>query len=158
MTKLTKSHEPPAKTLIRLGGEDSAQPGHPPSLIRVFAVCKDSDQNAQSDLSLYWAHSHFVGFVMRQLKSVIVKHYHDFRNLLSETQKKPCFCQKHRRNPASVSVQMLYFINTASFNSTKAFFSQTHLELLPVTAAWCLMKAMADSSLQNSSRIIIASS
>ena len=65
--------------------EDSVQPGHPPSLIRVFAVRMKkhwilsyrlsalrrlwSDwADAQADLSLHWAHSHFGGFVMRQLK------------------------------------------------------------------------------------------
>ena len=64
--------------------EDSDQPGHPPSLIRVFAfrmkkawvlsyplsaqrrLWSDS-ADAQADLSLRWAHSHFVGFVMRRL-------------------------------------------------------------------------------------------
>ena len=60
--------------------EDSDQPGHPPSLIRVFIVCMKkawilsyplsaqqrlwSDwADAQADLSLRWAHSHFVDFV-----------------------------------------------------------------------------------------------
>ena len=64
--------------------KDSDQPGHPPSLIRVFAVrsigslgfklssCWQrrhwSDwADAQADLRLRWAHSHFVGFVMRRL-------------------------------------------------------------------------------------------
>ena len=63
--------------------EDSDQPGHPHSLIRVFAVHMKkawilsyplsaqqrlSDWvDAQADLSLGWAHSHFVGFVMRWL-------------------------------------------------------------------------------------------
>ena len=64
--------------------EDSDQPGHPPSLIRVFAVHMKnawvlsyplsawwrlwSDwADAQADLSLRWAHSHFVGFIMSQL-------------------------------------------------------------------------------------------
>ena len=64
--------------------EDSDQPGHPPSLIRVFAVRMKkpwvlsyplgaqrrpwSDRaDAQADLSLRWAHSHFVGFVMSRL-------------------------------------------------------------------------------------------
>ena len=64
--------------------EDSDQPGHPPSLIRVFAVRMKkawvlSDPlsaqrrlwsdwaDARTDLSLRWAHSHFVGFVMRVL-------------------------------------------------------------------------------------------
>ena len=65
--------------------EDSDQPGHLPSLIRVFAVRMNkawilsyplnaqrrlwSDwADAQADLSLCCAHSHFVGFVMRRLK------------------------------------------------------------------------------------------
>ena len=65
---------------------DSYQPGHPPSLIRVFAVLMKkpcvlsyplsaqrrlwSDwADAQADLSLRWAHTHFVGFVMSRLKS-----------------------------------------------------------------------------------------
>ena len=64
--------------------EDSDQPVHPPSLIRVFAVRMKkawvlsyplsaqgrlwSDWvDAQADLSLRWAHSHFVGFVTRRL-------------------------------------------------------------------------------------------
>ena len=62
----------------------SDQPGYPPSLIRVFTVCMKkawvlsyplstqrrlwSDwADAQADLSLCWAHSHIVGFVMRRL-------------------------------------------------------------------------------------------
>ena len=61
--------------------ESSDQPGHPPSLIRVIAVhmmkawtlryTLSAQQrlwsdwtDAQADLSLRWAHSHFVGFVM----------------------------------------------------------------------------------------------
>ena len=64
--------------------EDSDQPGHLPSLIRVFAVRMKkawvlsyplrarrrlwSDwADAQADLSLRWVHSHFVGFVMSRL-------------------------------------------------------------------------------------------
>ena len=64
--------------------EDSDQPGHPPSLIRVFAVHMKkawvlgytlsaqrrlwSDwADAQADLSLRWVHTHFVGFVMSWL-------------------------------------------------------------------------------------------
>ena len=64
--------------------EDSDQPGHQPSLIRVFPVHIKkawvlsyalstlrrlwSDwADAQADLSLRWAHSHFVGFVMSWL-------------------------------------------------------------------------------------------
>ena len=65
--------------------EDTDQPGHPPALIRVFAVRMKKSwvlsyllsaqrrlwsdwADAQADLSLRWAHSHFVGFVMRRLK------------------------------------------------------------------------------------------
>ena len=65
--------------------EDSVQPGHPPSLIRVFTVrlmgswgpklssCGQrrlwSDwADAQTDLSLRWAHTHFAGFLMMRLK------------------------------------------------------------------------------------------
>ena len=77
--------------------EDSDQPGHPSSLIGVFAVRMISQGNppvfavrmkkalvlsyplsaqrrfwpdwadAQADLSLRWAHSHFVGFDMRRI-------------------------------------------------------------------------------------------
>ena len=64
--------------------EDSDQPGHPPSLIRVLAVRMKkawvfsyplstqrslwSDRvDAQADMSLCWARSHFVGFVMLRL-------------------------------------------------------------------------------------------
>ena len=75
LTKPTKWHVPPAKT---------DQPGHPPSSIRVFAGrMKEAGYlsyplsaqrrlwsdwaDAQADLSLCWAHSHFVGFVMMWL-------------------------------------------------------------------------------------------
>ena len=64
--------------------EDSDQPGHPPSLIRVFAIRMKKASvlsyqlsaqkrflsdwaDAQADLSLHWAHTHFVGFVTRRL-------------------------------------------------------------------------------------------
>ena len=75
MTEPTKWHVP---------SKDSDQPGHLPSLIRVFAVrmkkawvlnyplCAQrrlwSDwADAQAVLSLRWPHNHFVGFVMRLL-------------------------------------------------------------------------------------------
>ena len=62
--------------------EDPDQPGHLPNLIRVFAVHSiakdprflhaDSEDwsdwaDAQADLSLRWAHTHFVGFVISWL-------------------------------------------------------------------------------------------
>ena len=87
--------------------KDSDQPGHPPSLIRVFAVRMKtawvfthplsgqqrlwSDwADAQADLSLRWAHTHFVGFVMswlickytnaylhvQQMHSLLKSHYY----------------------------------------------------------------------------------
>ena len=70
--------------------ENSDQPGHPPSLIRDFAVRMKkawvlsyplSAQRrlwsdwvyAQTDLSLRWAYTHFVGFIMSRLISFISK-------------------------------------------------------------------------------------
>ena len=64
--------------------KDSDQPGHPPSLIRVFAVRMKKARvlsyplsaqrrlwsdwaDAQADLGLRWAHTRFVGFVMSRL-------------------------------------------------------------------------------------------
>ena len=67
-------HDKPNK-MACAPSEDSDQPGHPSSLIRVFAVRMKkawvlsyllSAHNAQADLSLRWAHSHFVGFDMRR--------------------------------------------------------------------------------------------
>ena len=89
--------------------KDSDQPGHPPSLIESslsawrklgslaihWAQSEDSDQTglwsdwaeAQAYLSLCWAHSHFVGFVMQRLHSwytvKIPKFWHLIKLLLS---------------------------------------------------------------------------
>ena len=63
--------------------EDPDQPGHPPKLIIVVTIRIKKPRvlsyarrrlwsdwaDAQADLSLLWAHSHFVGFVMRRLRS-----------------------------------------------------------------------------------------
>ena len=79
MTKPTKWHVRPAKTQIS-----------PSSLIRVFAVrmkkawflsyplsaqwrLRSDWADAQAYLSLRWARSHFVGFVMRRLKWTLAK-------------------------------------------------------------------------------------
>ena len=84
--------------------ENSDQPGRPPSLIRVFAVRMKqawvlryplsaqrrlwSDwADAQADLSLRWAHSHFVGFVMSWLNCIDEKY-----STLSGTDA-PCYVQ-----------------------------------------------------------------
>ena len=78
-------HDKTNKMSVRL--VKTAQPGHPPSLIRVFAVRMKkhwvlsyplstqrrlwSDwADAQADLNFGWAHIHFVGFVMSWLKYI----------------------------------------------------------------------------------------
>ena len=85
MIKYAKYEPPHDKTnkMACAPSEDSDQPGHPPSLIRVLAVRmkkawvlsyplsaqRRSDWvDAQADVSLCWAQSHFVGFVKRRLK------------------------------------------------------------------------------------------
>ena len=79
--------------------EDSDQPGDPPSLIRVFAGRMKkawvltyplsaqrrlwSDwADAQAHLSLHWAHTHFVGFVMSRL--IFHAHLHIFNIVASK--------------------------------------------------------------------------
>ena len=76
----------------RIWGPREPWPGHPLSLIRVFAVRIKkpwilsyplsahrrlwSDwAYAQADLSLCWVHSHYVGFVMRGLKRVYLPYF-----------------------------------------------------------------------------------
>ena len=73
MTKPTKWHVRPAKNQISLGirpvwSESSLSAWRKLwSLATHWAHSEDSDQTgAQSDLSLRWVHSHFVGFVMRR--------------------------------------------------------------------------------------------
>ena len=81
-------NEPPHDKTNKMAcapSEDLNQPGHLPPLIRVFAVRIRKARvlsyplsvqrriwsdwaDAQADLSLHWAHSYFVGFVMRWLK------------------------------------------------------------------------------------------
>ena len=80
--------------------EDSDQPGHPPSLIRVFALHMKkacvlsyplsaqlrllSDwEDVQADMSLRWAHSHFVGFDKRRLKYVSINIIHELPLVLA---------------------------------------------------------------------------
>ena len=70
--------------------EDSDQPGHPPSLIRVFAVCSKDSQGpgvsscgqrrlrsdwaeAQADPSLGWAHRSFCWFCHEAAKLIVIK-------------------------------------------------------------------------------------
>ena len=90
-----KTNEPPHDETNKMAcapSEDTDQTWHPPSLIRVFAVHMKkawvlsyplsaqrrlwSDwADAQADLSLCWAHSHFVGFVLRWLNYVWYQQY-----------------------------------------------------------------------------------
>ena len=91
--------------------EDSDQPGHSPSLIRVFTVRMSTPwvlsyplsaqrrlwsdwADAQADLSLRWAQNQFVGFVMRLLIHVCVKH----RKLSTETS-----CNNRKKNICSLT-------------------------------------------------------
>ena len=84
--RINTAIEPPHDKTNKMAcapSKDSGQPGHPSSLIRVFAVRMKKNwvlsytlsaqprlwsdwAHAQADLSLCWAHSHFVGFVMRR--------------------------------------------------------------------------------------------
>ena len=84
---LCNINEPPRDKTNRMAcvpSKDSDQPGHPPSLIRVFPVRMKKIRvlsyqlstrqrlwsdwpDAQADLSLCWAHTHFVGFVLSWL-------------------------------------------------------------------------------------------
>ena len=85
---ISKTDKPPHDKTSKMAcalSNDSDQPGHPPSLIRVFAVRMKkawvlsyplsarrrlwSDwADSEADPSLRWTHCHFVGFVMRQLR------------------------------------------------------------------------------------------
>ena len=100
------TYEPPHDKTNKMAcapSEDSDQPGHPPSLIRVLAVRMNkpwvlsyplsaqrrlwSDwADAQADLSLRWVHNHIVGFVMRRL---IFHCRHGFGVLLCSTKADP---------------------------------------------------------------------
>ena len=78
--------------------EESDQSGHPPSLIRVFAVRMKKHWilsypvsaqrrlwsawgNAQADLSFRWVHTHFVGFVMSWLQWSSARIYRSARDV-----------------------------------------------------------------------------
>ena len=80
--------------------EDSDQPGHLPTLIRVFAVrmkkawvlsyplsaqrrLRSDWADAQADLSLCWVHSHAVGFVMSWLICTLLLYQLQFLKFLS---------------------------------------------------------------------------
>ena len=69
--------------------EDTDQPGHPPSLVRVFTVhMKEASilsypSSAEQRLWSDWAHIHFVGFVMRQLISAFAWLFKDIETCCS---------------------------------------------------------------------------
>ena len=94
-------YEPPHDKTNKMACGVRPAKGHPPSLIRVFSVRMKkawvlsyplsaqqrlwSDwADAQTDLSVRWAHNHFTGFVMRWLIRVL-RHgpsrlFHSFRD------------------------------------------------------------------------------
>ena len=77
MTKPTKWHVCPVKTQISLGirpvwSESSLSTWR--KLGPLATHWAHSKGDAQADLSLCWAHSHFVGFVMGWLISIIAQH------------------------------------------------------------------------------------
>ena len=112
--------------------EDSDQPGHPPSLIRVFAVRMKkawvlsyslsaqrrpwSDwADVQADLSRRWAHTHFVGFV--KSRQIHVRHANrqvelGWANIntmyISRSQSLRQQCSKNRNTHKSWFVRLRY--------------------------------------------------
>ena len=83
----SKSNEPEHDKMSKMTcapSEDSHQPGHPPSLIRVFAICLKKPGVLSYPLStqgrlikLGWSESslgahHFIGFVMLWLRSFAI--------------------------------------------------------------------------------------
>ena len=91
MTKTNKMSVRPVRT----------QPGHPPSLIRVFA--------AQADLSLGWVHTHFVGF------GHLAAHIPN-KSLL---RKVPC-CNKHHFLSISMYIALFLICRIASKHDHRA--------------------------------------
>ena len=89
-----------------------------PRLIKVFAMrtAKTLIRLAHADLSLRWAHSHFVGFVMRRLISGIC--FYDLRGQLSLIWSHDFeFEVKFSRVMASVFfVTSKYIMRTAAFS------------------------------------------
>ena len=73
-TGLNEPHHDKTNKKVCAPSEDSDQHGHPPSLIGLFDV-RMKKADAQADLSLRWAHSHSVGFVMRRFKCETEKEY-----------------------------------------------------------------------------------
>ena len=83
--------------------ENSDQPGHAPSLTGAFAVRMKKAwfrsyplsaqrrlrSDAQADLSLRWAHSHFVGFVMSRLVCYCIIIRQGFRSFSDVLQQNP---------------------------------------------------------------------
>ena len=103
--------------------EDSDQPWHPPSLIGVFACVQwvanlgpklsscgqrrlwADWADAQADLSLRWAHTHFVGVVMSRLNLT-------FLLVLKVTQ---LLYKSPERSPKFISVYQVFHISSFRF-------------------------------------------
>ena len=127
--------------------DDSDQPGHPPSLIRVFAIrMKEawvlsyplSTQRrlirlggSQADLSLRWVYSHFVGFVIRRLKWRKTDERSECNVCFNfhpsiPSQESACFCR-------SLVVVSLTFFNASVFTKSISWYSVGCSELLAPT-------------------------
>ena len=106
-----------------------------------WAHSKDSDQlwsdwaDAQADLSLHWAHSHFVGFVMRRLML--------FEPWLSQTYENTC-------NPLEDSDQPVHLCTvwSESLMSTSECFGSFASQRVPIKDWWNCMMVQADLSLR----------
>ena len=61
----------PAKTQISLGIR-TLLVAKDPSCLRADSEDSDQTGHAQADLSIRWAHNHFVGFVMSRLISTVL--------------------------------------------------------------------------------------
>ena len=131
------SEPPQDKTnkMICAPNEDSDQPGHPPSLIRAFAVRSMGSwgsnvslcgqrrlwsgwADAQADLSLRWAQKSFCWFVMRRLISPCMQYLSTNKTLNKKQSVKKMakfkilsFCQKvfsmHQMSSCKCSVKAL---------------------------------------------------
>ena len=134
----------------------SDQPGHPPNLIRVFAVRMKkawvlsyplsaqrslwSDRaDAQADLSLRWAHSHFVGFVMSWLNYTLEK-YMNYGIMMFKTSPVMCLSLFQYHNYALNKETVKGFIKElhlyASCNKGKGIMSCRTTKPTRLSSAW----------------------
>ena len=152
MTKPTKWHVRPVR--------DSDQPGHPPSLIRVFTVRMKkacvlsyplsaqrrlwSDRvDAQADLSLCWAHMPFCWFCQEEAHIINPLYLSLLWNMLSyqeyelsQVKRKPVFaiCEQQRHRSACTSAQSDQHLccSLPGWNNTSSCYSQNFKTLASI--------------------------